>query len=203
MTRGHGEAGFTLLELLVGLVVTGFIVAGLAQGFRFGLAAWDAQARTLSAGGQLDAVDHALRRLVAQMDPVGDGGPPLQGTQNALVFRSPLPDGMPGTLPGLGTRDAAMHLFAARGRLLLDWKVAPRAVALAPSSPLTTTVVLDGVDRLELAFYGAAAREAPAWRRSWGEPQLPRLVRLRIVFHPGDPRHWADIVEAPRQGTAP
>ena len=42
------DAGFTLLEVLVSLVVTGLILAGLAQGFRFGVAAWDAQTRILA-----------------------------------------------------------------------------------------------------------------------------------------------------------
>jgi prepilin-type N-terminal cleavage/methylation domain-containing protein len=54
--EGPGNAGFTLLETLVSLVVVGLILSGLAQGFRFGIAAWDAQARLLASGGDLDSV---------------------------------------------------------------------------------------------------------------------------------------------------
>jgi len=39
--------GFTLLEILVALAVFAFLVLGLTQGTRFGLAAWDRQARTV------------------------------------------------------------------------------------------------------------------------------------------------------------
>ena len=63
------------------------------------------------------------------------------------------------------------------------------------------TELLNGVARLELAYFGPAGNLPPAWRSSWAAPSLPELVRLRIVFAPGDPRRWADIVEASRQSS--
>ena len=48
------DSGFTLMETLVALVVLGFIVAGLAQGLRFGLVAWDRQAVVIDRDGAPD-----------------------------------------------------------------------------------------------------------------------------------------------------
>ena len=40
--------GFTLLEMLAVLAVLGLLLAGLSQGIRFGLRAWDMQAREVA-----------------------------------------------------------------------------------------------------------------------------------------------------------
>ena len=47
------QSGFTLLELLVALVVLGFLMVGLTQGVRTGLAMWGAQTRRLGETGEL------------------------------------------------------------------------------------------------------------------------------------------------------
>lgn len=192
-----GTAGFTLLETLVSLVVVGLILSGLAQGFRFGIAAWNAQARLLSAGGDLDSVDRGLRRLIARMDPAGDEAhPPLLGGPASMSFTAPLPEAA--AVPG--TRRAAMRLALEGDRLVLTWAQAPHATPLAPVHT-SETEVLRGVARLELAYFGQAGQAPPAWRSTWRATRLPELVQLHIVFTAGDPRHWADIVEAPRQST--
>jgi len=195
--KAPGNAGFTLLETLVSLVVVGLILSGLAQGFRFGIAAWDAQSRLLAAGGDLDSVDRGLRRLVARMDPAGDEAhPPLLGGPASMSFTAPLPE--EAAVPG--TRRAAMRLALEGDRLVLTWAPAPHATPLAPVRT-SETEVLRGVVRLELAYFGQAGQAPPAWRNTWTAPRLPDLVRVHIAFRAGDPRHWADIVEAPRQST--
>ncbi len=177
--------------------MVGLILSGLAQGFRFGVAAWNAQSRLLAGGGDLDSVDRGLRRLVARMDPAGDEAhPPLLGGPSSMSFAAPLPEAA--AVPG--TRRAAMRLALEGDRLVLTWAPAPHATPLAPVRS-SETEVLRGVARLELGYYGGIGQAPPAWRSAWTGVRLPDLVRLRIVFPAGDPRHWADIVEAPRQST--
>jgi general secretion pathway protein J len=195
VVKAAGDAGFTLLETLVSLVVVGLILSGLVQGFRFGVAAWDAQSRLLAGGGDLDAVDRGLRRLVARMDPAGDEAhPPLLGSPGSLSFAAPLPEAA--AVPG--TQRAAMRLALEGDRLVLTWAPAPHATPLAPVRT-SETELLRGVARLELGYFGETGQAPPAWRSAWTGARLPDLVRLHIVFAAGDPRHWADIVEAPRQ----
>jgi general secretion pathway protein J len=58
------------------------------------------------------------------------------------------------------------------------------------------TVLLEDIDRLELAYWRGA------WVTRWEAAALPQLVRVRIVFPHGDPRHWPDILVAPRREPA-
>ena len=177
----------------------GLILSGLAQGFRFGAAAWDAQARILVSGGDLDAVDRGLRRLVARMDPAGDAEhPPLLGGSSSMSFAAPLPEAAAAS----GTRRAAMRLKLDGNRLVLAWATTPHATPLVPVRA-SETEVLRGVARLELAYFGASGQAPPAWQSAWSAPRLPELVRVHVVFATGNPRHWTDIVEAPRQSEPP
>jgi len=185
----RGTAGFTLLEVLVALVVLGFLMLGLTQGTRFGLLAWDRQARGVDRRGDLDAVDRALRRLIEQAEPgAGTSPAPFAGESGALTFATELPLSA-GALP---TRRAEVELTVGAGhRLLLRWT--PLLHAIRPTPPPTqTTELLSGVDGLELSYLGDGG-----WVDSWKGPALPALVRIRIVFTKAQKRHWPDIVAAP------
>src|SRR5271155_5681229 len=58
------QAGFTLLEILVALVVFGFLFVGLNQGTRTGFALWNAQTRRIGETEELDAIARMLRSLL-------------------------------------------------------------------------------------------------------------------------------------------
>ncbi len=190
-------AGFTLLELLVGLVVFGFILAGLTQGVRYGLRAATAQTRLVDRNGELDAVDRALRRLLVEADPGSSrDGPTLSGTAGRISFVSVLPGAVSGFVGQQA--DVALGLDAAR-RLVLRWSPhlhvgRPAGGGPRPSLPVQETEILRDVQRLEIAYW------KDGWQAGWDENAMPALVRLRIVFPPGDPRHWPDIVAAPVRG---
>lgn len=196
MSRRH-EDGFTLLELLVALVVLGFILAGLSQGVRYGLRATDTQARTLAERSELDAVDRALRHLIEQMDPgTGRDGPGIQGSASRLVFVSELP-----AASGLSTRraDIALGVDGAR-RLVLRATPRPAGKPFGPPPFPVETELLRNVDHIELAYWPRGP--APRWMSSWSANALPLLVRLRVVFSLGDRRHWPDIVAGTRRERA-
>lgn len=186
------EAGFTLLELLVGLVVLGFILAGLSQGVRYGLRAADAQARLVDRSGELDSVDRALRRLLTEADPGRTrDGPALEGTEGRVGFVSVLPEAVTG-FAGQQV-DVALGVDAAH-RLVLRWTPHLHAKRLGPVPAPREAEIMRGVERIELAYW------KDGWRATWGENTMPALVRLRVVFPAGDLRHWPDIVVAPLRG---
>ena len=191
------DGGFTLLELLVALVVLGFILAGLTQGVRYGLRATDTQARTLAERSELDAVDRAIRRLIEQMDPgSARDGAAMRGSAGTLAFVSELP-----AASGLPTRraDIALGVDGAR-RLMLRATPRPAGKPFGPPGPPIETELLRGVDHIELAYWPRGP--APQWTSTWGGNDLPLLVRLRVVFPPGDRRHWPDIIASPRRQRA-
>lgn len=183
--------GFTLLELLVALAVFGLLLAGLSGGVRYGMLAWESQVRLASRHEDLDAVDRTLRHMIAVIDP-GDAtdAAPFSATRDRLDFITALPDGA-GTM--LAQPIEAALLVDAAHRLVLRWRPWLHVEQLRPAAAPTETELLRGVSRLELAFW----QPRGGWVAAWGSVDLPSLIRIRVIFPPGDPRHWPDIVAAP------
>lgn len=188
------QRGFTLLEILVALVVLGLLLAGLAQGVRFGLRARDSQSRVLVTQTDADGIDRLLRRLIEQADPgratVGAG---MSGTSRAITFVSNLSAAARPTR----TTQSEIRLAVDAGRLVLRWTPYLHAPRLAPASAPSEDVLLSGIDHLEIAYWGAEKGGPHSWRDGWQGGELPDLVRIRVIFPAGDPRHWPPIVAAP------
>jgi general secretion pathway protein J len=183
------SGGFTLIEMLVALVVLGLVVAGLGQGIRFGLAAWNRAAYMTETWDALDAVDRTLRHLIAQMDPGSESKPtPFSASSGRLAFVSTLP-GMPGAP---ARRVEAVLMVDDRHRLVLRWRPYMHAERLR-LPPFTETELLRGVDRLDLAFW----QRDSGWSVAWQSADLPALVRIRLAFVQPVQRRWPDIVAAP------
>ncbi len=188
------QAGFTLLEVLVALAVLGVLLLVLRHGVAFGVIASDTQAGVISDREERDAAARVLRRLVEQMDP-GTAMEPvrLDLGPHALSFPTVLPAAASAS-PQRGI--SAALLVDAEGRLVLRWTPRRHAAALGPPPPLQETELLRGVAGLDASYW----RPSPgtgSWLSQWSRPTLPALVRLRVVFPPGDRRHWPDLVAAP------
>jgi general secretion pathway protein J len=181
------QGGFTLLELLVGLVVLGFIMAGLSQATRYGLRATTAQQRLYDGRAELDAVDRTLRLLIGRIDPGNlHSGPALVGSAARMTFVSALPESVTGSAAG----EANIALGLDGGHtLVIHWTAHVHATALSPPAPAAAEL-LRAVARVEFAYW------RDGWQESWDQSQLPRLIRIRLTFPPGDLRHWPDIVIA-------
>ena len=59
VARRH-HSGFSLLEMLVVLIVLGFLMLGLNQGVRTGLAFWTVQSRQIGSTAELDTTGSGL-----------------------------------------------------------------------------------------------------------------------------------------------
>jgi general secretion pathway protein J len=183
------KAGFTLLEVMVALVVLGFLLAGLSAGTRFGLSVWHRQTLLQSEHDSLEATERLFRALVADTEPPGDGdGPALAGFPDRVTMLTRVPVSailMP-------HRNVVAELAVDGGsRLAVQLEPMPHAQKLGQPRRVRETL-LDGVVRIELAYW----QPAGGWVRAWTRRQPPVLVRLRIVFPPGDRRHWPDIMAA-------
>ena len=182
--------GFTLLEALVGVLILGFLLVGLAGGARFGAGAAIRQGQLSDRGGDLDAVDRTLRRIVATADPAAT----LAGTAGTLSLVADVPNASGPKMVALG--------LDARRRLVLRWTDKPPGRPLVPLVPQQAEL-LTGIAGITLSYYGPATETAPvaAWQTEWNRAGLPLLIRLRIAFaDPSAPR-WPDIVMAPRRGS--
>jgi general secretion pathway protein J len=196
------QAGFTLLEILVALVVFGFLFVGLNQGTRTGFALWNSQTRRISETEELDAIARLLRSLLTGIPilPSSANDTPqaiaITGQADRLNFVGELPTGLG------ATRLADITLELRDGRLLLSWTPHHHDPAGAPAVVPTETELTRGVERLEFAYFGAASPEQPpGWHARWAGPELPLLIRLRLGLAKTDRRRWPDLIAAPQLAT--
>jgi general secretion pathway protein J len=188
------QAGFTLLETLVALVILGFVVAGLAQGLRFGLAAWDRQARSIDRDGALDTTDRTLRTLLAGMAPgIDPAEPAILGTSNRLAFTTELPMSAPAS--SIRLSDVVLSVDGAH-TLTLRWTPHLHAKLIGRLVP-REAVLLPGVAGVTFAYYRAASGGKPgAWVGQWQGVDPPELVRVHIAMA-NPAQHWPDVIVAP------
>ena len=196
------QRGFTLLEVLVALVVLGLLVLGLSHGVRGGLALRQAQVQRVAENADLDSTMRLLRLVFTRMPVVAEAGQAtnrephvaLRGEAEQVTFVGNLPTGVG------GSRRADMTLQVRDGRLILSWTPARHERAFGPRPPATDTELLQGVRRLDLAYWSPPGTEQPAgWQSRWDQPDLPELIRVRLVFAENDRRRWSDLIAAPRQ----
>ena len=210
MTRrslpSHPSAGFTLLELLIAITLLGLLMAALFGGLRLGARAWERGEERLDESGRLQVVQNFLRERLGEAYPLStddQAGRPMlafEGSSDAVRFVTLMPE-------HLGTGFAEFLLAVAdRGEakdLIVQWRRfddpqdAPRA---DDQKEPQTKVLLEGIEALEIAYYGALQRGQPAiWREQWLEARvdMPQLVRLRVVFFEGDRRYWPDLIVRP------
>lgn len=182
--------GFTLLEMLVALAVFGFLLVGLSQTVRFGLTAWHQDARLSDGKADLDAVDRSLRAIVENLASNGDEGQPsVDGLGDRLSGITRLR--VPGS--GLATIPVEAGLAVSGSRLVLRWRPYHHGIALGPAQAPAEAELIGGIAGVAIEYW----RSPGVWVSHWQEPDLPMLIRFRIVFAGPNPRHWPDIVAAP------
>jgi general secretion pathway protein J len=188
------ERGFTLVELLVSLAITGaaagLLVAALGTG---GQVAGRLEARA-AAGETVAAAQAMLRdRIERLLADTGDGaGQTTQaftaGTATRFTFIAPAA----GNRPGAGMQ----RFYLALGidhRLDLAAIDAQRKVA----SPAQWRIdpLVGNVAAIDLAYFGTAADGVMRWQSDWvGRTDPPALVRVRLRFNEGDGRFWPELV---------
>jgi general secretion pathway protein J len=188
------EAGFTLLELLVALVVLGMLMGILTQAVDVSLRSWRLQSGTIARRSDLESVDRALRHLIEHMDP---GTFATQATVDGQAHAMSFTTDLPMAAEALRTRTADVALGVdAQHRLLLHWTLHFPGQQ-ADMRRENTTELLSGVERIDIAY---RQEGGDAWLAEWHAPGNPALVRIRVVFPAGDRRRWPDLVAAPKRG---
>jgi len=186
--QSRPDAGFTLIEVLVSLVLLALLLALLAGGLRYARSTWEATARLdeVAAG---DMAETFLRARVAEAMPLyeqrkaGTMRALFSGTGDSMSFVAPAPNGPAGaglyryTLEAAGT--------GARQRMLI--------VSLAPHLPLLIESALErpperyellrNIRSVSFRYFGRGdLRSEPAWHTAWPRTDaLPSLVEVVIA----------------------
>jgi general secretion pathway protein J len=186
----RNTSGFTLLEMLVALAVFGFLLVGLSQTTRFGLAAWRQEARMSGGKTDLEAVDRSLRAIVEHLVPADDSAqPPIDGSADSLTGVTRL------RVPGSGLTSVRVEagLAVSRRRLVLRWRPYHHWTVLEPPPKAVETELIGGIARFGVEYW----KSPGVWVSEWHEPYLPLLIRFRVIFGGSRATRWPDIVVAP------
>jgi general secretion pathway protein J len=194
--RVHYAAGFTLLELLIGVAVLGLLMGMLFGGLR--LASHQVEWRTarLDRGSRVSLVQAFVRRSLADARPLEIAGPragvagpavalAFDGTAEELEFVGTAPESAESG--GLELIGLGLVRHGAGGALSLRVR-AYDAGAGGATAPLRETLVLEGVRQAQFAYFGVTAGESePRWHETWRQlPYLPALVRLTLTLSGGE-----------------
>lgn len=186
------DSGFTLIEVIVALVVLGFVLAGLGQATRFGMSAWSLETRLADNAAGLERMDRVLRRLIEQASaPASSDDKPLVGEEHRLTFQTLLPD-EPQTQP---VRHAEVAVGVDdRHRLVLRWRPHANATALNPLAKPREIVLAEGITRIDMA-YRAPEGDGGKWSKTWTDSTLPSEVQIHFVPINAK-RRWPDMTVA-------
>lgn len=189
-----GQDGFTLLELLIGMVLLGLILTLLFGGLRLGARSWDSGEKRADDSAQLRAVQGFMRRELGQVFPLrwkneADTQLAFAGTPETLKFVAPLPAQVSGG--GLYLLGLELEKGDEGQRLIMKrMPVNPAAKGFSGLDQGEKSVLVEQVESLSIAYFGAATAESePGWQEKWDDPQrLPLLVRIRLKLMDG--RDW-------------
>jgi general secretion pathway protein J len=196
------DAGFTLPELLVSLVILGFVSAMLLQGVQSGQRVWqhiDARRINYESVGMAQLT---LRERLEKLAPETryDGSAPYAdfvGTANDISFIAPTRDAdAPDALQRVKLQLAANGDVRMTSSNMLSFAV--DAFSTGDATRKAVTLISD-VQQIEIAYLGLAAPDnSLRWRARWmQQAKVPSAIRVRLTFEPGDKRIWPDLIIRP------
>ena len=200
-TREH-EAGFSLVEVLIALVLLSLLSMALFFSVRFGMTAWQRGGERSDQIHTSMLVQDLLRRLIGQAYPLmladgtGTGRVDFAGTATSLDFLAPVPV----TLASGGRARFKLSIERRGGHSDLVLAAQPELVADDASAEPSRKTLLATIETGEFAYFGLThSQSAAQWHERWsGELSLPALVRVRVHFARSDPRLWPELTIVPR-----
>ena len=191
--------GFTLLEMLVVVVVLGFLMIGLTQGVRsrvvaVGRAVAPGRRNLRARCGRADFAFSAERDRCAGVGWLGAAASPqLQGHQREPHLCRRPADWL-GTTRGPILRSSS----AATGWSCGGLRIATSSPARRRLNPVKSSLFAKSIAS-SLAYWGALSPDqAATWQVQWDGASIPSLIRLRVVFAKGDRRRFPDLIAAPQ-----
>lgn len=194
--KNASEAGFTLVEMLVGLVLTSLVAVMLLGAIRYGLTIRERTALRATAFDRVVAVQDFLRnsltlaypRLIGEAN--GTGRLEFEGTPTSIRFVAPAMQS--GGRGGRSNFSIAMN-SSGPPALVVDIDD-PRAAANGRKD-----VLLANVAGVAFSYLPKVASGEARWADRWDAGvALPAAIRVNVRFPPGDQRVWPELLIVPR-----
>ena len=200
-----GNAGFSLMELLIAITILGFILTLLFTAFRLVQRSWDAAEKHIESTSQSQIGRQFLSNLIAQASPLVWKNSPekylaFSGTATELRLVTELP----AHFDGGGLQQVALTVETDGESSSLIFSNAPlkrEAIDFDVQSNDNSHVIIDKAKKIAFSYYGPEKTgavpnvDAPArWTNDWDKAgQLPKLIRIQLET---DPR-WPDLFISP------
>lgn len=192
MTRGsktgadRGEAGFTLLEVVIAMTLLAVLMLALSGSIGFVGRTWDRAWDRSAETGSLARVDEMARRSIENAFPAvikAGGKERFLFTGTAQNLRLAAHDGGANGMAGYHTIEIGM---ASDGRAVVYRRAPLQAagpMARLPETAADEAILLRGNFTFAFSYFGTPRpKMPPAWYDSWDHrDRLPDLVRLRIL----------------------
>lgn len=201
----RNDSGFTLIEVMVGLVLLGLITAAIAGTVHTGMLGAEVVEDRAANANQIRIAQSFIRRHMETARPVrlAETNAPESaffGARNEVRFIAVMPPWIDqgGThLVKIAHIDGQLVFLAQKGPTNMT--------QLDVRRPSATTVLADAVHNAEFAYFGRQGRDPnPRWQSRWvGRPELPQLIRIRVAFVGGTRALWPELIVAPRLALAP
>lgn len=206
ISRGRmRDAGWTLVELLIGLVLLSLIMALLTNSVFSSRRAID-QLQLRHGRTSVEAVETYLRHALSEAQPVKPvnaavDAPLIEARGDRLrLITSYAPAGQFG---GLYLIDLELSpANGGRGYDLVEtrtlYRPDPQPGESEPDKPSTHSRLLRTVSGLSFRYYGTRDEDEPAsWFDDWTDPtKLPELIEIQVGFSGSDDRRWLPFVVA-------
>lgn len=186
MREQSPEAGYTLIELLVSILLVGFIGVALASGLHFGTRVWEESDTRISSVREITSAQTLMRELLAAALPKERGGFVLfEGDQRQVGFVAPAPSAFP--QGGLAKVTFSTSSGSAGSHLII------RVTSLTDKDVTRETVLAHDVGLLKFSYLDASEK-VPTWLSLWRDrKRLPDAVRLERQDEAG----WPTLIVHP------
>ncbi len=204
--EGGGQAGFTLLELLVALTLLGLVLAAIFGELRFAARAWDAADARLDRNSELLSVHSFVRQRLQQVHVMprkseqegDDSAVVFAGSSRSMEFLSTMPANV--SVGGFYEISLSSEIGRDGRNLFISWRPFDEdGTTIVADGPNNSRVLLRGVREVRFSYFGRTSETvAPQWWDIWpSRDTAPSLIRMRVSFEDGDRRVWPELVVAP------
>ncbi|MBF0460604.1 MAG: prepilin-type N-terminal cleavage/methylation domain-containing protein [Magnetococcales bacterium] len=198
--KRESQWGFSLLELLVAITITGLMASFMYVDWRFSVGAWVAGEERLNQMGQISSIQDFLRGRLEKAYPQWqeEGGVAFHGEPHFVSFVAPMQTYL-GKAPfyklSIGVKEAKRGL----NDLELMWK------PMLPTEKdeeanQEKSIILEDIADIEFRYFGVKDVDTePVWLEEWvNKTKLPFLISVTVHFPAEDERLWPVLTVAQR-----
>jgi general secretion pathway protein J len=196
----RAQAGFTLVEMLVALVLLGMLGATILLSYRTIVPSWRRVQARIDSDSEFDVAASRFKDLVSQSYPAVIGGPgtprriDFAGAPQRIEFLAPLVRRFGASVMAryalYQSSDATLRLTSQ-----LDFASPDRD----PGETKPEAVLLSGPTAVTFDYFGAEKPSStPSWQPTWIDRRtLPLLVRMRFASPTRVSHKWPAVIVAP------